>query len=792
MTRPIERLRLRRLVEASSRHRVTLVVAPPGYGKSNVLEDHALRRSAPRIRLSPGTSFARFTGELVRAVAPCAPGMLHSLSGAYERALDQQDGAAALAAWFGRHLAGVACTIAVDDLQNAADPRVVPFVLDAIERSPESVRWLVASRSLDGLPLDSWLAHGTAALPLDEENLRLDRGEARALGERFNPEPGVEAIERFRLMSDAVIGDFVFLIRLPAWARELGVESRDRFETLVERVFASLEAVGRDFMTHTVLLPVLDAQGVSRIVGPSGAQTLATLRKSAPYLFEPDGRRYQSRFAAFLRASLGVPELGREIAARTADALENLGDAAEALRLLVSIGDERAILDVLERHGFAFLEGDYAYVLHDAVDVLSPQARAANPAVLALLAIAAALGGRGDVSESYFQNALKVCATPSQRTQVRLWYGYELVRRGRPDAIDLLSPDPASSQAPVSLRVAMMSGLAAAYASFGSMERARRLIGRALRSLAQVDDALTKSRVYHQASFIALESSQFARAKELATRSLALAEAVGAYEVAAGALSVLYNISADVEENFAQAAEHLRHMALCGSKCGSIDKQLYALVAAYEIEAERGDAEAMRAIERDLSNFDVHYSQWLTNESLLPAQMLQLAWRGEFARANRILSASADQQLDAERRALRYAEIGVYAAAAGSGGAAADALIATHRTAKSAPRGGSCVWRMRLYSALAFVLLGRIRSGARIAATVARELPPRAGRLRSLATAVEAFAHWRAGELDEAELLIALDGLRRHDLGGLARLIEALPPACSEPLAMREKRARSA
>jgi hypothetical protein len=50
-----------------------------------------------------------------------------------------------------------------------------------------------------------------------------------------------------------------------------------------------------------------------------------------------------------------------------------------------------------------------------------------------------------------------------------------------------------------------------------------------------------------------------------------------------------------------------------------------------------------------------------------------------------------------------------------------------------------------------------------------------------------------AGEIDEAELLVALDELRRHDLGGLARMIEALPPDCNEPLEIGvQRRARSA
>ena len=69
-----------------------------------------------------------------------------------------------------------------------------------------------------------------------------------------------------------------------------------------------------------------------------------------------------------------------------------------------------------------------------------------------------------------------------------------------------------------------------------------------------------------------------------------------------------------------------------------------------------------------------------------------------------------------------------------------------------------------------------------MARAVAKELAPHSRHLRSLAAAVEALGRWRLGEADELEMLGALDELRRRDFGGVARWLEMLPAARSEPL----------
>ncbi len=327
-----------------------------------------------------------------------------------------------------------------------------------------------------------------------------------------------------------------------------------------------------------------------------------------------------------------------------------------------------------------------------------------------------------------------------------------------------------------------MAARAAGTALENQFEAAHAWLDRATETLGTFEDDTVRARVYHQTAFVALREGNFDRAKEFAYAAATLATRIGAYEIASGALSVLYNVAIDVDEDCSKAAEHLRQLALCGAKCGSVEKQFYALVAAYEIETERGDAAAVARLERDLGEFDVQYSGRFATQVLLPAQTLQLAWHGDFARAYRILASSAEQHQDPERRSLRWAELAVYAAASGKTAEALAALSAA-RKADRFPRAADVfLWRARILGALAEVMLGRPQAGKTILELVERDVPQDRRRLRALAGAVGALADWRIGSADHVEVFGALERLRRDEFGGYARLFEMLPPACVERL----------
>jgi ATP/maltotriose-dependent transcriptional regulator MalT len=779
----VPRARVDAAIDVLRDHRALLFCAPPGYGKSRVLiEQAAADESSAYLALSERSSFARFTGELVHALSSLVPGMRLSLAGAYARALQREDPADALATWFARHVDGVRCTIVLDNLHNAADPLVARFVARAIERSPEAVRWLIASLSLDELPVASWLAHGITSLPIDESVLRLTLEEAQAIAAHVRPDVAPEAVATLHASTQGVVADFVFLLRRPETATNHRCDVS--FEAAVDEVFAALEPQEREFILQTALLPSLELPTLGKAGGPEAGQILAIIREKAPQLFDEGGARYQCQFQRFLLAKIGAFEAGERerMFARAARALEANGDIAGAIHLLAQVKDEAEILRLIERYGFTSIESDKAYFMHDALAALGEEARQANHSVLAVQAIMASLGGQMDVSEALFQHALVSCNVPQQRMRLRYLYAVDLMRRGRADCIDLLKPDDAFFEAPPEVRVAVMSALGAAYVIAGRSDLGRKWVERALSSAKRLDDNILSARVHHQAAFVALQAGDGERAKALATISTDLAEREGVFEVAGGALTVLYSAAKDIDDDLQAAAGYLERIAAFGAKCGSVDKQLYAWLAAYEIAIERGDARAAAGIDRELAEFDVQYSSRHVMQVMLPSKALQLGWYGDFGRAHKILSSSAEHQVTPDRQALRLAEISLHAAAAGANEDAAASVAAAWRLLRRQSTWSLPLWRARTLCALTFTLLGRIRSPRLILNALRQEVPAKYVRVLALVGAAEALVARRAGERNYDVVVGALDELRRRQLGGLARFLEALPSRLVSPV----------
>jgi len=292
----VPRPRISASIEASAARRTSLLCAPSGYGKSSILREYATATSAAYVALPEHTSFARFVGDLVHALSTHVPGMRLSLAGAYERALQRSDPAETLATWFARHVSEIECTIVLDDMHNAAEPLIARFVSRSIERSAETCRWVVSSRSLDEFPVASWVAHGSASLPIDESDLRLTLDEAVTIADQLMPEMPAEAIAALHASTKGVVADFVFLLRRPG---ENGFPERRvdvAFVTAAEQVYESLEQLEREFVLQTALLPSLVQATVARSAGAEAGAMLAVVRaRSNPPATSPARSTYSPR-----------------------------------------------------------------------------------------------------------------------------------------------------------------------------------------------------------------------------------------------------------------------------------------------------------------------------------------------------------------------------------------------------------------------------------------------------------------------------------------------------------------
>jgi hypothetical protein len=333
--------------------------------------------------------------------------------------------------------------------------------------------------------------------------------------------------------------------------------------------------------------------------------------------------------------------------------------------------------------------------------------------------------------------------------------------------VELLEPYANDETLAPTHRCAIGSVLAEAYLVAGRVADARATLGAALARSHALDVNL-RAHVFTRASYIELYAGDRAKAREYATIGASLAENACLYVVAVGSYSVLYNIAND-EIGPSEALVYLERLGECAIRAGNVDFHLYALVAAYELHVERGDVVAIERLERDLREFDLHYGTASALQGLLPSRALLAAWTGDFASAYDLLAASASQQHRyPDREALRWAEIALYAAAAGMGSVAADALQSFD--VAFCADGGSTQHAVR-----GLILARLAASLAGVPAVHAAAAVPPTGRMGALERAVGVVVQAGSGRPGAGAVLDALDDLRRHELGGMARLFAALP-----------------
>jgi hypothetical protein len=173
----------------------------------------------------------------------------------------------------------------------------------------------------------------------------------------------------------------------------------------------------------------------------------------------------------------------------------------------------------------------------------------------------------------------------------------------------------------------------------------------------------------------------------------------------------------------------------------------------------------------------------------LPSQALRAGWSGDYGGAYRLLASSAWQQWSTDRKALRWAEIAVYAAAANLTGEATAAIRCALEFLEGVEKGIRAA-RARLFLVLAMVLLGRCEAAEEQLESVDAEPQALSPRLRALRRTLGAFRDRYRGARNQGVMLSCLQELEAQHFGGVARLIMALPLADNASLRLRELTAK--
>ena len=776
------RARVHERLARAARYPVTLVVAPAGFGKSTALRDYLATARVEAVRydvLRADATLLAFVRGLATALGSVAPAALSAYPAAQQRVLASDDPVRELADWLVEHLRRVVCTVVVDDL-HYAHPDAVRVLVDVIERTEGRVTWIVASRSDVGLPVATWVGYGRADVPVGEDDLRFTIEEALAVADDASSELDAHEAEALRELTAGWPIALTIALRTRTHAADLRHATHGTREMisryLAEQVLAPLDDTQRAFLISTSILPTFDRE-VVKALGLS-PDAFDALRRAVTFLTEtaPGVFRYHDLFRDVLEGLLRAQgeHAVREAYAGAAAIYQRRGDDARTLALATGAGDAAMALATLERGGLALIERGEIEIVDTALQALPQTERAASAAAIGLGAIIDAARGRFDLAEPAFSAAIARAEDLTLRLALVQRYALELVRAGR-DAVAFLTRYAGDASLPPATRAALLGTLATAEARAGRYAEARTTAERAVAALEDPFAAELRARVYQQAAFVHQYGPDPSRARRYAEAAVELALPRGLFEIAARAYSAIYIVVADETDDPIAALAVLDKLRECARKAASRQVRLYGTIVAYAIEAERGDELALDALDAELSGEPLDGLGTVATEALLPARALRAAWAGDFPRAYAMLAGTAAAQTTPDRRALRAAEIALFATTADKRDEGDAALAEAAAGLAESPESGARVARTHTLLALAELARGRAPAAHRRLADAERALTPATRRLRAFVHAVRARYRRMLGQGDDAAYVTALERLRAEHGAGLARLLEALP-----------------
>ena len=784
---PIVRPRLIARLAAAARFRVTLLVAGAGFGKSVAVRHFLEQTGVNHVRYAVRREHAGLLGfarGLAEAVEPIAPKAVKSVAAAYERAIKTNSPAQELAAWALAHVKDFDGVIVIDDFHEARDSECAKFLAELVARSTK-LRWLIAARETLDLPVASWLAYLYMDRPIDEVDLKLTLDEAEDFCKSADIAVVPEDISELASLTHSWPVAFAFALRASTRTADFKrVASGTRemvYAYLAEQIFQRLSTSERAFLLDTCVFTTVEIPLLAKYGCADPRAIMTDLRRRTSFISDEgnDHYRYHDLFREFLQ---------RELQLRGADALEQRQIAAaamyhaeqrfsESLALYIRAKKHNYIVETLARAGVALLEVGRLDLIEAALDAVPEFQRRNNSNLLALRAALESAAGRYDRAYACYEAALHLCGDHSLRGEIIQAYALTLARHSEFDrALKLLeeyNPDTATDRKIQARMFGLLAGLYSRSPAKGNVEA---MLSRALTLTAAIDDEALRGEILQMANYVAVFQGEYGRAEAHIATIRDLCERNGFDGLAARALTGAYVI-AYARGDLSRCLSLLQQIGTYGERAGDKSLVHFALAGTYEIETMRGDTGRLVALEGKLADFDA-YAFRSTAESLLPGIALQAAWNGDFETALQTLSGSAEKMQSVAQCAMRWAEIAVYAAAAFDQNslrlATSNALLQLEVCESSSALVVHHQSLARIWLTLTYLLTGDNPSADSALQQLECEELDANPVTATLACAVRAtYGHLvRRATMDEA-----LERLRRADLGGYARLFEALVAA---------------
>ncbi len=625
-------------------HRLTLVVAAPGWGKTRMLRH--LAKGAPSIEvIRPPTGWTPFSlaRQLLDGVAARAPGLDTDLlpGHAAPDSPDNPDQTAALAANLCAAAAGAITDdtlVLIDDADAAPQDPLTGFLEALVLHLPPQLHLVLAVRRAPALRIARLRAAGEVAR-VTATDLAVDLADLDALGLDAGARDTMADIVR-------VTGGWPLAVQLAAEAlRRAGPIDRpalvDRmlrpdavlFDYLAEEVLDGTRAPERELLALAAHLPTVSPQILGELGRADLVPHLAAAADAGVFL-EPvpgEDRRWRANLLGgeFLRRAEPAPS--DAVLRQAADVLVRGGDIEHALALCTSLGDPalaRAVALTVERpdrlsspdalagaldladqagdhHRIAELAGDLHYLRGEWDDALARYARAAalgddaSPRLARKRAVILYLRGRLDEAEATCDEARLDGAEPAEEAQVLAWRAAMRWIRGDVDGCARLL-EPAIAAANASGDDAAMATTLTTKAMLAALHGDRRTnaqaYAQALAHAERADDVVQIVRIRSNRGSHHTEEGDYAAAIADLTVAIEVAELAGSETF--GALAYANRGDAAMQlGRLDDALRDLRRAQAIWERLGS-DLVDYALGQLGHVQALRGQRTAALALYR--------------------------------------------------------------------------------------------------------------------------------------------------------------------------------------------------
>ncbi len=379
--------------------RLTLLSAPPGYGKTVAAVDWLESRGLAHAWLSvdeADNDLARFTRYLAAAlgtVRPTAPGAVGGLFGPGATPEPDLVGASLLEAVTERD---DPFALVIDDYQFVSAASVHRLIRFLIERGPPFVHLILLTREDPPLPLARLRAHGRL-VELRADDLRWGVDDASAYFAAAGVIVARPLVEQLVERTEGWIAGLqlaaISLRDRPDPAALIGAfggSQRFVFDYLADEVLATVDVELRSFLISTSIADRFTGDLCRDLTGRANAGALLERAERANLFLVPlDAERrwyrYHRLFADYLRAQLGDDEQ-QALHARAADWFGRTGFTPEAINHALAAGSlDRAMPLIARAARPAFEAGELATLLR-WLDAVPAERIASSPELVSLQA----------------------------------------------------------------------------------------------------------------------------------------------------------------------------------------------------------------------------------------------------------------------------------------------------------------------------------------------------------------------------------------------------------------------